>query len=254
MPRLSPRTEVLRALFARSGNRCAFPGCTALLVNVKNQFIAQVCHIESAEPGGERFNPSQTDEQRRAYENLLLLCYPHHVETDSVTDYSPEKLRQFKLEHERAFGQKLFQIDESLLHKIAAEMQAYWKHVELLHSEREIASEFAIEIDASASYFQLANAASQLIADLNRLQGYLIESDRIRGSIQTPRTGPNDFEVLYIGFTNTITKLSVIQCQMEVKYLEEYMKLNPADQASRGRLEALKLRFAELASSASYVD
>ena len=62
MPRLSPRAEVLRALFARSGNRCAFPGCNAVLVNERNQFVANVCHIEAAEEGGERFNPLQSDE------------------------------------------------------------------------------------------------------------------------------------------------------------------------------------------------
>jgi hypothetical protein len=254
MPRLPPRTEVLRALFARSGNRCAFPGCTAPLVNEKNQFIAQVCHIEAADSGGERFNPAQTDEQRRAYENLVLLCYPHHVETNDVVEYGVEKLRRMKHAHEQTFGRKLFQIDEALLHKIADEMQAYWKQVALLHRERELAAEFAIEIDASASYFQLAEDATQLIADLERLQGYLIESDRLRGLNQDPPTGPNDFEVLYLGFTNTITKLSVVQCQMEIKYLEEYMKLHPGDQAARVRLESLKPRFARLASSASYVD
>ena len=87
MPRLQPGIDVLRALFARSENRCAFPGCTALLVNEKNQFIAQVCHIEAAEGGGERFNARESDEQRRSYENLMLLCYAHHVETNDVSLY-----------------------------------------------------------------------------------------------------------------------------------------------------------------------
>ncbi len=48
MARLAPKAEILRALFARSGNQCAFPGCTQPLINDKNKFIAQVCHIEAA--------------------------------------------------------------------------------------------------------------------------------------------------------------------------------------------------------------
>jgi hypothetical protein len=81
---LAPKLETIRALFARSGNQCAFPGCIHPLVNDKQKFIGQVCHIEAAMPEGERYNPEQNDEQRRSYENLLILCYQHHIETDEV--------------------------------------------------------------------------------------------------------------------------------------------------------------------------
>jgi hypothetical protein len=37
-------------------------------------FIGQLCHIEAAEEGGQRFNERMTNEERRAFENLLLLC------------------------------------------------------------------------------------------------------------------------------------------------------------------------------------
>jgi len=257
MPRLAPRPEVLRALFARSGNRCSFPGCPTPLINEKHQFIAQVCHIEAAEDGGERFNRSQTDEQRRSYENLILLCYPHHVETDDVGLYSAERLREIKHEHEQVFGQKLFQIDESLLHKIASEMANYWAYVAQLHRDHHVASDLAIEIDATANYIQLADQASDLLSDLHRIQAYLIESDQLRQAApesERPVSGPNDFGILYIGLTNTITKLAVITTQMEIKYLEEFLKLNPADHAARTRLEARKAEFSESATSAGYVD
>jgi hypothetical protein len=248
---------VLRALFARSGNRCAFPGCTAPLVNEKNQFIAQVCHIEAAEAGGERFNATQTDERRRAYENLILLCYPHHIETDDECLYTAEQLRSMKSNHERVFGQKLFQIDESLLHKIAAEMAQYWGRGDRLHREHHVVSDLAIEIDAAATFSQLSDRAAGLIADLVRIQEYLIESDQMRQNLATSddtSSEPNDFEMLYIGLTNTITKLSVALTQMDIKYLEEFLKLNPADQDARQRLEQRKHEFDGLATSAGYVD
>lgn len=47
---------------------------------------------------------------------------------------------------------------------------------------------------------------------------------------------------------------SVALTQLETKYLEEFMKLNPADSMSRNRLDQLKKDFAELAVSAGYVD
>lgn len=256
MPRLAPSTETIRALFARSGNRCAFPGCTAQLVNDRNKFIGQICHIESAAPAGERFNSDQTDEQRRSYNNLLLLCYPHHVETDEVELYSAEHLHQIKAEHERLFGQKLFQIDESLLHRVSREMDTYWKHVDELHKEHHVASDLAIEIDANASFQQVADQAAELLTHLGEIQDFLIESGRLRGEgcpVDSSK-GPNDFEMLYIGFTNVLTKLSVALVQLDIKYLEEFVKLHPHDLSARRRLDQKKEEFAKYAVSAGYAD
>ncbi len=133
-------------------NRCAFPGCTSPLVDERNQFIAHVSHIEATESGGERFNPAQSDEQRRGYSNLILLCYPHHIETNDTRLYTPGRLASAKADHERVFGRKLFQIDESLLHRIAAEMATYWAHVEHVHLDHHAASNLAIEIDTGAIF------------------------------------------------------------------------------------------------------
>lgn len=257
MPRLPFRIDVLRALFARSGNRCAFPGCPASLVNEKNLFVAQVCHIEAAEVGGERFNLKQSDEQRRSYDNLILLCYPHHVETNDVRQYSVERLRSMKAEHERGFGQKLYQIDESVLHKVSYEMAQYWRHIDLLHKEHHVVSDLAIEIDSGASFLTLADRATALVADLSRIQNYLIESDQIRCDQESStgrERGPNDFEMLYLGLGNTITKLSVALVQMEIRHLEEFVKLNPSDLLARRRLDERKAEFAELATAAGYAD
>ena len=101
MARLAPKIDTIRSLFAKSGNRCAFPGCTQPLINQKNQFIAQVCHIEAAMEGGERYNPNSNNEYRREYKNLLILCYPHHIETNDVKEYTVDKLTEIKNAHEK---------------------------------------------------------------------------------------------------------------------------------------------------------
>jgi hypothetical protein len=65
-------------LLLRSGNECAFPGCTHPIFNDEDELVAECCHIEAALPGGERFNADQSNEQRRQYNNLLFMCNRHH--------------------------------------------------------------------------------------------------------------------------------------------------------------------------------
>jgi hypothetical protein len=101
--RLTPKPETLRELFLKSGNQCAFPGCSRLMMDSEGNFVGQICHIEAAETGGERFNPSMTNEARRSIKNLMLMCYEHHVVTNNVAKYSAAALRKLKKEHEAKF-------------------------------------------------------------------------------------------------------------------------------------------------------
>lgn len=102
--RLPPRFTTLRDLFLRSGNECAFPGCDRRLVNHKGQWVGEVCHIEAAMPGGERFNAAMSNEERRAKANLVLLCHDHHVETDDPDEFSVSVLQGMKADHEARFS------------------------------------------------------------------------------------------------------------------------------------------------------
>lgn len=122
MARLPVKPATLRALFAKSGNVCAYPSCTHELVNSKNKFVAEVCHIEAAESGGERYNSVQTDEQRRSFENLVILCHKHHVETDEVEEFPAQKMRVLKASHEAVRGKKIFKVDESVIFELEADM------------------------------------------------------------------------------------------------------------------------------------
>ncbi len=101
MSRLEPKPSTMKKLFALSGNKCAFPKCNERLVDSDYNMIAQICHIEAAEPGGERFNPNQSDEERRDFSNLILLCANHHIVTNDVIVYSVDVLKKMKAEHEK---------------------------------------------------------------------------------------------------------------------------------------------------------
>lgn len=101
--RLAPEKDTLRELYLKSGNLCMFPDCAERMINKEGVFVGQVCHIEAAEEGGERFNPNQTNEQRRHFSNLMLMCYPHHTITNDVGAFTVERLKGFKATHEARF-------------------------------------------------------------------------------------------------------------------------------------------------------
>lgn len=74
------------------------------MFNSKGVFVGQICHIEAAEPSGQRFNKHQTNEQRRHPSNLVLMCYDHHVETNDVLKFPVDRMKRIKEEHEKLFS------------------------------------------------------------------------------------------------------------------------------------------------------
>jgi hypothetical protein len=62
----------------------------------------EICHICGQSPGGPRFERNQTDEERHAFENLILLCSVHHrVVDDQPEKFTRELLEEIKAMHER---------------------------------------------------------------------------------------------------------------------------------------------------------
>ncbi len=95
-----PSAKTYNLLYAKSSNRCAFPGCKNP-ITVGQTLVGNVCHIKAARPGGPRYDPKQTNEERHGYENLLLMCSIHNkvVDSDEAT-YTVERLKQMKADHE----------------------------------------------------------------------------------------------------------------------------------------------------------
>ncbi|MGC2236780.1 MAG: HNH endonuclease [Pyrinomonadaceae bacterium] len=92
----SPTTSTLKYLFAISGNICAFPECKNLLVE-SNNVVGEVCHIKGHKPDAARYDANQTEEQRHAFDNLILMCPNHHtiIDKDEKT-YTVETLLDYK--------------------------------------------------------------------------------------------------------------------------------------------------------------
>lgn len=97
-------TLTIKKLYSLSGNKCAFPGCTVTFLNWDNDTnFSNICHIEDANKNthkADRYNPKMTSKERANYNNLLLLCPVHHIETNDVVKYPIKVLREMKRNHE----------------------------------------------------------------------------------------------------------------------------------------------------------
>ena len=102
--RLTPTGSVTRELYLRSGNRCAYPGCSQPLMTAEGVLVGEIAHIEAALPDGKRFRAGMTNEDRRQAGNLLILCGTHHtvIDADDVT-WTVAELTSLKVRHEAIY-------------------------------------------------------------------------------------------------------------------------------------------------------
>lgn len=99
--RKEPKPSTLKALFAKSGNQCAYPSCTQPVIDDKNILVAQVCHINAVKKSDARLDETLDEEYLRSYENLIILCHAHHKRVDTLEgEYPTECLQQMRRNHE----------------------------------------------------------------------------------------------------------------------------------------------------------
>jgi hypothetical protein len=98
----------MKILWANAAGRCAFPGCQCRLCTneagkIAPYTIGEMSHICGEKSGANRYDGSQSAEQRDDYANLILLCPNHHTLIDKPENekkYTVEVLRKMKSDHE----------------------------------------------------------------------------------------------------------------------------------------------------------
>ncbi len=125
--RLAPTKTVLRQLFALSGNNCAFPGCQQHLINEEGNFVGQICHIVGVK--GERADPAYSKDQLRAFDNLLLMCYEHHIRTDEESVFTTGKMREIKRKHEAQFSHGSLKVQKENENTIFSEISKQYNRL-----------------------------------------------------------------------------------------------------------------------------
>jgi hypothetical protein len=129
MSKKSISQKDMKILWGRSGNKCAI--CKTGVIQVKkegNEYpIGDMAHIVSENPGSARYSTKMADDEKCKYNNLVLLCPNCHVRIDNnEQEYTVEKLRQIKKDHENW-------VDESLKRYMPemtfAELEVILKHL-----------------------------------------------------------------------------------------------------------------------------
>jgi hypothetical protein len=90
----------------RAGYICSNPDCRASTVGPhsdpqKSLKVGEVAHIKAAAPGGPRFDPDQSEDERRDIQNALWLCSKcaRLIDKDQVR-FTVDVLRAWKEQHE----------------------------------------------------------------------------------------------------------------------------------------------------------
>lgn len=99
------KPSTIRRLDTLSGNECSSPDCSKRLIAEDGiSIVSKICHIAAASKEGPRFDKTMTDDDRRSFDNLILLCDEHHVIIDNKENekkYPVTLLKTWKAEHEK---------------------------------------------------------------------------------------------------------------------------------------------------------
>ncbi|AEA46898.1 ABC-three component system protein [Archaeoglobus veneficus] len=121
--------HVMRALWAKSGGRCAICKTEVVMFPKDDDpaIIGEMAHIEGLKPGSPRYNPDMTNSERNSYGNLIVLCPTCHTKIDKDPNfYTVDKLKQIKREHEKWVEERL---KISMTKVTFAELDVITKHL-----------------------------------------------------------------------------------------------------------------------------
>jgi hypothetical protein len=274
MNRPKPKLSVIKALFAKSGNNCAFPNCSSPLVSDANLFVAQVCHIAGERPESARYDPNQTTDERRSIDNLIVLCYPHHREIDAFPDSFPARaLQDMNSNHESRFAVANYDPGSVVISEVEAEVSAFWSKIDELQSSHWIPS-LAIQIDSKAGVYDLICEIRARVNSLQYSLEVLRQSDEtleleIRELLE--RLGIDDsaidslpywenplvnrnWETHNLAVTNVLEILRLRLLQAEVLYLEETKTHGQLSDQLFHRLSEARTELKGAAKHAAHVD
>ena len=107
--------------------------------------VGEASHICAAAPGGKRYNPQMTSEERKSFDNGIWMCRTHAALIDRDEKYfTVEMLRKWKEDAESETGKEL--IGEAVVKKCRFRMLIFYndlleckKGISLLEMQRGVA-------------------------------------------------------------------------------------------------------------------
>lgn len=274
MARIANTKEEYRALFAKTGNQCAFPGCTHHLIDEDNDFVAQVCHIEAASNGGERYNPDMTDEDRKAIDNLIVLCHEHHIKTNYMELYPVDALQKMKADHESLWAERPYQLPDQSIEQIFKEQRKFEQEILRINAAWREEFDLAMELEFSDDPLDHLNnvviSISKIEDLLDQLRGFLDSlPNEITEFLKDAGYDPDKFEktpyyhnpfhnafweMMNIGVPNFMNTFQFHIKSLEVHIAIQKLKEHPTDTSLKTLLNELKSELSEMASTLAHVD
>jgi hypothetical protein len=148
-----PSDPVVKTLFAHSRNVCAFrdperlDACEEALTDPSWPRVkARICHIRGRRLKSARYDPKMTDEERRSFDNLILLCPTHHTVVDDLEPdrFTVEVLLAMK---ERAMSEASWAREDAELDRVTRllirRMRVEWQVEDLQDDEVRVEPETA---------------------------------------------------------------------------------------------------------------
>ena len=189
--RLVIKDSVQRKLFTFSGNECAWPECEQVLAPVEGGWFGQIAHIRAAETGGPRFDEAMTNNQRREFDNLLLLCAKHHRlidDNETAHRYSREALEEIKHHHESRFERALDDLsrqEEQYVDRTAVVTAVHCSTLDAVYPDS-----FLTEADVRmevARFNRIADHLAQVTPAARQLLCLIVESESRIGLAEAAR-------------------------------------------------------------------
>lgn len=167
--------KTLRFLYAKSGNRCAFPGCNTPIFEDNGLLTGECCHIEAVSKGGARYNDTTTEDEKNSESNLILMCSRHHtiIDSDSST-YTTDVLKKMKADHEQQFSGTKRELDEKMLFALEQSMARHWDRLQKIDN---IENHLKIKVDKDASIESLLANIEESFSNIERLLKEMAHSD-----------------------------------------------------------------------------
>ena len=114
MPRSADFSQKTKELMAKKvGYHCSNPFCRKLTIGANADGsgtinIGEAAHITAAEPGGPRYDPSLTVEERKSESNGIWMCRNHAAMIDRDEPFfTVDLIRRWKVEAEKEANERL---------------------------------------------------------------------------------------------------------------------------------------------------
>jgi len=177
----------IKLLWSNAAGRCSFTDCGMRLTveqaaHEAPYTLGEMAHIKGENKGSNRYDETQTNEERNSYENLILLCPNHHTLIDKPENecmYSVDVLKEMKIAHENNVLARLEAKEFRSVEKVKGRIAIYLAENRQVWLKYGPMSELALKNPHSEEIFAIwTSERLSTIVPNNRLMESLLKVNR----------------------------------------------------------------------------